>query len=107
MGTKKATLNIRSLSTVRPGDRLEVRDGENKNVLTVFSGKLQDPVMITSGSNQLDVLFVSDGDKNVADGFVANYGSSSMLSLHIITLQICLCQNILFWTLGLPERGPM
>ena len=71
---KKASITIPSLKTEKPGDRLEIRDGASKAIISVLAGVLPVPVTYTSGSNSLDVKFVSDGKSvGAVEGFQAQY----------------------------------
>ena len=74
---KKATLKVPVLTTVAPGDGLEVYDGKSGTLLTYLSGALNNPIQITSASNEMDVKFVTDAE-NVADGFNAQYEATGM-----------------------------
>ncbi|XP_065668355.1 sushi, von Willebrand factor type A, EGF and pentraxin domain-containing protein 1 isoform X2 [Hydra vulgaris] len=81
---KKAVLDVRTLKTVGPNDRLEIFDGVSQNLLTVLHGAIPQSIRITSSSNVIDARFVTTGE-NSADGFIADY-TFSECGGHITTI---------------------
>ena len=74
---RKAVLDVHSLKTVAPHDRLEIFDGVSQNLLTVLYGAIPRSIRVTSSSNVIDAIFVTT-DENSADGFTAEYTSSGV-----------------------------
>ena len=75
---KKASINIKNLKTEQHVDTLEIKDGANGQLISRLSGLLHKPITYTSGSNKLDLRFVSDGKSvGAVDGFEATYHAAS------------------------------
>lgn len=76
---KKAVISFTALKT-DTNDRVEIYDGQSKEMLTVLRGIQPNPIQVTSPTNMLDVKFISDSSL-VADGFSATYTAACKCKL--------------------------
>lgn len=69
---KKVLIRFKSLNTEYKNDYVMVSDAKTKTLITVLSGVNQNEMMFTSSSNEMEIKFISDSDRE-GIGFEATY----------------------------------
>ena len=69
---KKVLIRFKSLETETEKDYVVVSDPKSNKLITILSGINRDEMVFTSSSNEMDIKFISDKDRESA-GFEATF----------------------------------